>query len=57
MINILTKDIEVFENGSWAFPYLIVVPINMLVSGIILGHMYGWVTILCYVVMAMLLAL
>jgi ABC-type bacteriocin/lantibiotic exporter with double-glycine peptidase domain len=33
------------------------VPVNMVMAGIILGNMYGWVAILCYVVMAMLLAL
>jgi hypothetical protein len=36
IINILTKDIEVFTNGSWQFPYLIVVPLNVIISAIIL---------------------
>jgi hypothetical protein len=36
LINILTKDIEVFVNGSWAFPYLVTVPINTLLSAVYL---------------------
>ena len=51
------QDIDVFEAGSWAFPYLIVVPVNMAACGIILFSMYGWVAILCYVAMNLLLAL
>jgi hypothetical protein len=57
IINILTKDIEVFVNGSWCFPYLIVVPLNLVVSGFILFSMYGAVVIICYIAMAALLAL
>jgi hypothetical protein len=53
----LTKDIEVFTNGSWQFPYLIVVPLNTLISAIILFNMYGSVVILCYLSMGGLLAL
>ena len=57
IINILTKDIEVFTDGSWCFPYLIVVPVNTLCSAVILGKMYGPVVILCYLAMLALLAL
>jgi|APCry1669189768_1035252.scaffolds.fasta_scaffold50746_2 hypothetical protein len=57
IINILTKDIEVFTNGSWQFPYLIVVPVNIIVSAIILFQMYGAVVILCYIAMFGLLVL
>jgi ABC-type siderophore export system fused ATPase/permease subunit len=57
IINILTKDIEVFTSGSWCFPYLIVVPVNTIVSAVILGKMYGSVVILCYLTMLALLAL
>lgn len=55
MINILTKDIQVFVNGSWQFPYLIVVPTNTLLSAYILYSMYGSVVVLCYITMAGLL--
>ena len=34
--NILTKDIEAFVNGSWQFPYMVVVPVNTVISIIIL---------------------
>jgi hypothetical protein len=37
--NILTKDIDTFVNGSWQFPYLVVVPVNTLLSMIILQSM------------------
>ena len=57
VINILTKDIEVFTNGSWQFPYLIVVPVNTIASAIILVNMYGPIVILCYIMMAGLLIL
>lgn len=53
----LTKDIEIFTDGSWQFPYLIVVPVNTITSAIILGKMYGSIIILCYIMMAGLLAL
>ena len=36
ILNILTKDIEAFVNGSWQFPYLVVVPVNTLISIVIL---------------------
>jgi hypothetical protein len=57
IINMLTKDIGIFEHGSWAFPYLFVVPVNILVSGWILYDMYGWITILAFVMMGLLLIL
>ena len=57
MMNILTKDAEVFVSGSWCFPYLIVVPTNTLVSAIILYNMFGSVIFICYLSMAGLLFL
>lgn len=57
MINTLTKDIEVFVNGSWCFPYLIVVPVNTISSAFILGNMYGSVILVCYLAMFLLLLL
>ena len=39
LINILTKDIEVFVNGSWQFPYVMAVAINILFSGAYLYNM------------------
>ena len=53
----MTNDISVFTDGSWCFPYLIVVPLNTLVSAFILYDMYGRVIILCYATMALLLVL
>lgn len=53
----MTNDISVFTDGSWCFPYLIVVPINTVISGFILYDMYGKVIIMCYVTMALLLLL
>jgi len=53
----LTKDIEAFVNGSWCFPYLLVVPINTLVSAVILYNMFGFVILFSYSAMLGLLAL
>lgn len=39
IINIMTKDIEAFVNGSWCFPYLMVVPLNTVISALILYSM------------------
>ncbi len=36
ILNILTKDSEAFVNGSWQFPYMVVVPVNTIISIIIL---------------------
>lgn len=57
MINILTKDINVFCSGSWQFPYLIVVPLNITVSAFILVDMYGKKVLVCYLMMFLLLVL
>ena len=57
IINLLSKDIIVFCDGSWAFPYLIVVPINLVVSGFILYEMYGPIMYVCFIGMAFLLLL
>lgn len=53
----MTNDISVFTDGSWCFPYLIVVPLNTALSAVILFYMYGRVVIMCYVTMALLLVL
>ena len=39
VLNILTKDIEAFVNGSWQFPYMVVVPMNTVISMCILYSM------------------
>jgi len=57
ILNILTKDIEVFVNGSWCYPYLVVVPLNTIISALFLFNMYGGVTVVCYLSMAALLLL
>lgn len=48
---------EVFVKGSWAYPYLIAVVVNTVLSGIFLYNMFGFVIVVCYVAMALLLAL
>lgn len=57
ILNILTKDIETFVSGSWQFPYLVVVPVNTLISIFILYNMFGPVILLSYLAMIGLLAL
>lgn len=57
LINVITKDIGVFTDGSWCLPYLVVVPINTIVSAVILVKMFGPVVILSYIMMAALLLL
>jgi hypothetical protein len=44
VLNILTKDIEAFVNGSWQFPYMVVVPINTVISMFILFSMVSIVS-------------
>ena len=56
-MNILTKDLEVFVDGSWAYPYLIMVPVNTLISAALLYSMFGPVVVVCYLGMLGLLAL
>ena len=56
-MNILTKDISVFVTGSWMFPYLVMVPLNTIISGTMLYLMFGPVVIVCYVGMFALLAI
>lgn len=46
-----------FVDGSWCFPYLIVVPVNTIASAFILYDMYGSIMIVCYVAMFALLLL
>lgn len=53
----LTKDIDVFVNGSWCYPYLFTVPLNTLLSAIFLYHEFGGVIVVCYISMAGLLAM
>ena len=57
VVNVLTKDIDIFVDGSWQFPYLVTVPINTCLSAIFLFKMYGSVVIVCYISMAGLLVM
>jgi len=57
LINILTKDIEGFSANAWAYPYLMAVVVNTIVSSIFLFNMFGAVIVVCYIAMAALLAL
>lgn len=57
VVNVMTKDIDIFVEGSWQFPYLMTVPINTLLSAIFLFRMYGAVVIVCYLSMAGLLVM
>jgi hypothetical protein len=56
-LNVLTKDIDVFVDGSWCYPYLFVVPLNTILSAIFLYHEFGGVIVVCYLSMGGLLAL
>lgn len=53
----MTKDVETFTNNGWQFPYLITVPLNTIVSAIILYTMFGPIILLSYIGMLVLLAL
>ena len=55
ILNILTKDSEAFVNGSWQFPYMVVVPVNTIISIIILQQMFGYVILISYIAMIGLL--
>ena len=57
VVNVMTKDIDIFVEGSWQFPYLMTVPINTVLSAIFLFRMYGLVVIVCYLSMAGLLVM
>ena len=57
MLNLFTKDIEALVDGSWQFPYLIIVPLNTVVSAIILFRMFGLVVVFSYFGMILLLGL
>jgi ABC-type multidrug transport system fused ATPase/permease subunit len=57
ILNILTKDSETFVTGSWQFPYLVVVPVNTLISICILYNMFGPIILLSYLAMIGLLVL
>lgn len=57
LMNILTKDVEVFVDGSWAYPYLIMVPVNTLISAILLYSMFGSLIAVCYIGMLILLGI
>ena len=39
VVNVLTKDMEIFVRGSWQFPYLFTVPLNTVLSAVFLFHM------------------
>ena len=53
----MTKDIDIFVEGSYLFPYLFTVPFNTVISAIFLFNMFGAIIIVCYVIMAGLLVL
>lgn len=53
----LTKDLEVFVDGSWAFPYLVMVPVNTLISGGLLYNMFGPTILVCFGGMVLLVLL
>lgn len=55
ILNILTKDSEAFVNGSWQFPYMVVVPVNTIISIVMLQQMFGYVILLSYIAMIGLL--
>jgi len=55
VVNLLTKDMEIFERGSWCFAYLLTVPINTIISAYFLFSMFGPVVVVCYLAMAGLL--
>ena len=55
VVNVLTKDMEIFVRGSWQFPYLFTVPLNTILSAVFLFHMYGYIIIVCYASMGGLL--
>ena len=57
VVNILTKDIEIFVTGSWQFPYLLTVPINTALSATFLFSMFGYIVVVCYVAMGVLLVM
>ena len=44
-------------DGSWCFPYLVVVPLNTLISAFFLYSMFGPVIFLAYLAMLLLLFL
>ena len=56
-MNVLTKDIDIFVNGSDKFPYLITVPVNTVLSAIFLFSMYGYIALVCYLAMLLLLVM
>ena len=56
-MNILTKDIDIFVNGSDKFPYLVTVPINTILSAIFLFSMYHYIVLVCYLAMLLLLVM
>ena len=55
LINILTKDIDVFVNSSWAYPYLFTVPLNTVISACFLYGEFGAASLVCYLGMILLL--
>jgi len=57
LINVLTKDIDVFVNCSWQFPYLVTVPLNTIISAVFLYRMFGAAVFICYLGMIGLLLL
>jgi ABC-type bacteriocin/lantibiotic exporter with double-glycine peptidase domain len=56
-MDIICKDTDCFVEGSWCYPYIVMVPINTIVSAVILQQMFGWQIWVCYAGIALLLAL
>jgi hypothetical protein len=40
---------EVFVDGSWCYPYIVMVPLNTILSAALLYSMFGPIVIVCYV--------
>ena len=57
LMNILTKDTEMIVDMGWSYPYLVMVPLNTIVSAILLYSMFGWKVIVCYAGMFCLILL
>ena len=57
VVYILTKDIDIFVNGSYMFPYLVTVPINTIISAIFLFSMYHYIVLVCYLAILLLLVM
>ena len=48
---------EVFVEGSWMFPYIVMVPLNTILSGMLLYYMFGSTIVVCYLGMIALVVI